>query len=122
MKSVNRDREFRNAIVPLLAMLGKASGPGPVVNWTGCLASSGCHQRFDAPPRFERWRMPRPSGVKVGESLTTPCGSLDRRVATPPWDGTVQISRFMPPRLRETAKSAPSTDQDTRPKKGYTSS
>src|SRR5260370_17674084 len=72
IRSENRDREFRNAIVPSRATLGELSGPGPVVNWTGGLASSGCHQRFEAPPRLERGTTPRPSGEKSGKSLPTP--------------------------------------------------
>src|SRR5216684_8618528 len=122
IKSEYRDREFRNAIVPSRATLGELSGPGPVVNWTGGLASSGCHQRFEAPPRLERWTTPRPSGVKIGESLTTPAASFVRCAAAPPRAGTVQISRFIPPRLRETATKVPSSDHDSRPKNGYTSS
>src|SRR5712664_548387 len=122
IRSEYRDREFRNAIVPSRATLGELSGPGPVVNWTGGLASSGCHQRFEAPPRLDRWTTPRPSGVKIGESLPTPAASFVSCAAAPPRAGTVQISRFIPPRLRETAKALPSSDHDRRRKKGYTSS
>src|SRR5260370_23059291 len=122
IRSEYRDREFKNAIVPSRATLGELSGPGPVVNWTGGLASSGCHQRFEAPPRLERWTTPRPSGVKIGESLTTPAASFVSCAAAPPRAGTVQISRFIPPRLRETARTLPSSDHDRRPKNGYTSS
>src|SRR5260370_16260715 len=102
IKSEYRDREFRNAIVPSCATLGELSGPGPVVNWTGGLASSGCHQRFQAPPRLDRWRTPRPSGVKIGESLTTPAASFSSCPAPPPPPPTPQISPFTPPRLPQT--------------------
>src|SRR5260370_42042801 len=76
IKSEYRDREFRNAIVPSCATLGELSGPGPVVNWTGGLASSGCHQRIQAPPRLHRGRTPRPSRVKIRETVTTPAAPL----------------------------------------------
>src|SRR2546429_4438245 len=85
---------------------------------SGGFASSGCHQMFDAPPRFERWMMPRPSGAKIGESLNTPCASFVKRAGFPPCAGTVQISRFIPPRLREAARRLPSGDHEARPKNG----
>src|SRR5260370_21051844 len=68
IKSEYRDPEFRNAIVPSRATLGELSGPGPVVNWTGGLASSRCHQRFEASPRFDQWPTAAPSGCKSGLS------------------------------------------------------
>src|SRR5216684_5064447 len=115
---VLRHREFRNAIVPLRATLGDESGPGPVVNCSGDFPPSGCHQRFEAPPRVERWITPRPLGSKTGESLTTPGSSFVRRVGSPPWAGTIQISRLIPPRLRCTAKRLPSGDHDGVARKG----
>jgi len=61
--SVFRQREFTNETAPLAEMLGEASGPDPVVNRIGESPESGRNQRLVAPPRFEVWTMPRPSGV-----------------------------------------------------------
>src|SRR5260370_12869328 len=72
IRSEYRDREFKNAIVPSRATLGELSGPGPVVNWTGGLASSGCHHMIAAPPRLQRSTTPRPSGANIGATLNPP--------------------------------------------------
>src|SRR5260370_22236026 len=115
---VFRNRECRNATLPLRATLGEEWGPVPVVNCTGVFPPSGCHQRLEAPPRVEEWITPRPFGSKTGASLTTPGTSFVRRVGSPPWAGTIQISRLIPPRLRCTVKSRPSGDHDWPPTNG----
>src|SRR2546429_3446187 len=47
---------------------------------SGGFASSGCHQMLDAPPRFERWMMPRPSGAKIGERSEEHTSELQSRL------------------------------------------
>jgi hypothetical protein len=93
--NTSRQRELLNAIVRSLAIDGEASGPDPVVKRIGAPPLRANSQMFVAPPRFELWTMPRPSGVKTdrrqhrGGSFDSrreksTCGSIQSCPATPP--------------------------------------
>src|SRR6266498_1933807 len=100
-----------NARRPRASTVGVSSGPGPLVRRVAGPPDTGSVQIFVAPPRFDAWMIPRPSGENTGSSLKIDAGSTDTRLgALLPSALTIQISPATPPVPWTNAMSRPSGD------------